>query len=88
MNYESIFNYLMYSNSNSNSFELSYDLRVTSFFPSLIHLRVTSLTTLVVRVIWEQRNTIIFKQGKPEEIFLLAQLRACLWLKHRVQSFM
>ena len=25
-------NYLMYSNSNSNSFELSYDLRVTSFF--------------------------------------------------------
>ena len=32
MNYESIFNYVMYSsNLNSNSSELSYDPRVTSF---------------------------------------------------------
>ena len=42
-----------------------------------------------VRVIWEQRNSVIFKQGKPDEkeIFHLAQLRAWLWLKHRVQLF-
>lgn len=34
----------------------------------------------VVRGIWEQRNSIIFKQGKPdaEEVFHLAQLRS--WL--------
>ena len=31
MNYESIFNYLMYSNSDSNSSESSYDPRVTIF---------------------------------------------------------
>ena len=41
MNYESIFNYLMYSNSNSKSSESSYDPRVTSFFPSPIRQRVT-----------------------------------------------
>ena len=46
MNYESIFNYLMYNNSNSNSSKSSYDPRVTSFFPSPIRLRVTSLTTV------------------------------------------
>jgi len=32
MNYEPIFNYLMYSNSDSNFSESSYDPRVTSFF--------------------------------------------------------
>jgi len=40
----------------------------------------------IVRCIWEQRNSIVFKQGviDAEEIFQMVQLKSWLWLKHRV----
>nr|AER13160.1 putative non-LTR retroelement [Phaseolus vulgaris] len=39
----------------------------------------------IVRCIWDQRNTILFKQGvvDVEEIFQMAQLKSWLWMKHR-----
>ena len=44
---------------------------------------------VVIRCIWEQRNSIIFKQkiADAEEIFLVVQLRSWLWLKHRAGPF-
>ena len=43
----------------------------------------------VVRCIWDQRNSILFKQGvvDAEEILQLAQLKSWSWLKHRSNSF-
>ena len=43
----------------------------------------------VVRCIWDQRNTILFKQGvvDVEEILQMTQLKSWSWLKHRTKSF-
>ena len=42
-----------------------------------------------VRCIWEQMNSIVFKQWvvDVEEIFQMVQLKSWLWLKHRGRSF-
>ncbi|ESW25685.1 hypothetical protein PHAVU_003G056800 [Phaseolus vulgaris] len=39
--------------------------------------------------IWDQRNHIVFRQGKvdTEEIFQMAQLKTWLWMKHRMNVF-
>nr|XP_007140526.1 hypothetical protein PHAVU_008G120100g [Phaseolus vulgaris]ESW12520.1 hypothetical protein PHAVU_008G120100g [Phaseolus vulgaris] len=48
-----------------------------------------SLWVGIVRGVGEQRNILIFKQGKPntEEIFRQAQLRSWLWMKNRICAF-
>jgi len=39
----------------------------------------------IVRCIWDQRNSILFRQGvvDAEEILQMAQLKSWLWMKHR-----
>ena len=45
--------------------------------------------TTVVRCIWDQRNTVVFKQGvvDMEEIFQKVQLKSWLWVKHQSSFF-
>ena len=45
--------------------------------------------TTVVRCIWDQRNTVVFKQGvvDMEEIFQKVQLKSWLWVKHHSSFF-
>ena len=42
----------------------------------------------IVRCIWDQRNSILFKQGvvDAEEILQMAQLKSWLWMKYRESS--
>jgi len=71
------------------------DLKVHFENFHLVHLNTKQnllwkgLWVTAVRGIWEQRNQVIFKQGKPdaEEIFHRAQLNSWLWLKNRVHNF-
>jgi len=45
--------------------------------------------TAIIRCMWEQRNSVIFKQGvvDVEEVFQKAQLKSWLWIKHKVHTF-
>nr|AER13158.1 putative retrotransposon [Phaseolus vulgaris] len=71
------------------------DLKVHFENFHLVHLNTKQnlvwkgLWVTTVRGIWEQRNLLIFKQGKldAEEIFHQAQLNSWLWLKNRVHNF-
>jgi len=86
MNYESIFNYLMYSNSdsnlNSNSSESSYDPRVTIFFTlsdlptSYDFNNITLYIHYVLRLlIWSSYNNVANK------ILFHFYYRKYLWLR-------
>ena len=61
----------------------------------LVHFRTKQILVWkglwlgIVRGVWEQRNIVIFKQGKPnaQVIFHQAQPRSWLWMKNRVCAF-
>ena len=45
--------------------------------------------TAIVRSIWNQRNSVVFKQGvvDAEDMFKKVQLKSWLWMKHKSDSF-